>query len=224
MRRACAICIGALAAILAWSSAKAADLSPGYYQAPVAPAPVYYPVYRWTGFYLGINGGGGWGSSQWDGVGQFDVSGGLIGATLGYNWQINRFVIGVEGDIDWSGIRGTTTTFCPPGCSTRNYWLATVRGRLGYAFDRFLPYLTAGLAVGDINASIPGFPGGSISNAGWTIGGGLEVGVVGNVSLKAEYLFVELSDFNCGLNCSLLPSGNVSFHANLFRGGLNVRF
>ena len=57
-----------------------------------------------------------------------------------------------------------------------------------------------------------------------TIGGGLEVGVVGNVSLKAEYLFVDLSDFNCGLNCSLLPSGNVSFHANLFRGGLNVRF
>jgi outer membrane immunogenic protein len=223
MKRAGAICISLLTAILAWGSATAADLSPGYQQ-PIAPAPVYYPVYSWTGFYLGINGGGGWGSSQWDGVGQFDVSGGLIGGTIGYNWQISRFVIGAEGDIDWSGIRGTTTVFCPSGCTTRNYWLATVRGRLGYAFDRFLPYVTGGLAVGDINAGLPGFPGGSISNAGWTIGGGLEVGLVRNVSLKAEYLFVDLANFNCGFNCGLAANGNVSFYANLFRGGLNVRF
>ena len=223
MKRAGAICIGLMAATLAWGSAMAADLSPGY-QAPIARAPVYYPVYSWTGFYLGINGGGGWGSSQWDGVDQFDVSGGLIGATIGYNWQISRFVIGAEGDIDWSGIRGTTTTFCPLGCSTRNYWLSTVRGRVGYAFDRFLPYLTAGLAVGDINASRPGFPAGSVSNAGWTIGGGVEVGILTNISLKAEYLFVDLSDYNCGFNCGLLANGNVSFYANVFRGGLNVRF
>src|SRR5713226_6742448 len=162
--------IGLLAAILAWGSATAADLSPGYQQ-PIARAPVYYPVYNWTGFYLGINGGGGWGRSQWDGVDRFDVSGGLIGGTIGYNWQINQLVIGAEGDIDWSGIRGSTTTLCAVGCDTRNHWLGTVRGRLGYAFDRFLPYLTAGLAAGDINASILGFPGGSVSNAGWTIGG-----------------------------------------------------
>jgi outer membrane immunogenic protein len=95
---------------------------------------------------------------------------------------------------------------------------------VGYAFDRFLPYLTAGLAVGDINATVLGFPGGSITNAGWTIGAGLEVGIVSNVSLKAEYLFLELSDFNCGFNCGLAGNGNVSFYANLFRGGLNIRF
>ena len=77
------------------------------------------------------------------------MSGGLIGGTIGYNWQINRIVVGAEGDIDWSGIRGTTILLCPPGCTTRNYWLSTVRGRLGYAFDRFLPYVTAGLAVGE---------------------------------------------------------------------------
>ncbi len=69
-----------------------------------------------------------------------------------------------------------------------------------------------------------GLPGGSITNAGWTIGGGVEVGIVTNVSLKAEYLFVELSDFNCGLNCGLAANGNVTFYANVFRGGLNVRF
>ena len=101
---------------------------------------------------------------------------------------------------------------------------ATVRGRLGYAWDRFLPYVTGGLAVGDINAKIPGLPGGSITNAGWTIGAGVEVGIVSNVSIKAEYLFVDFADFNCGLNCGLLPNANVSFYSNLFRGGLNVRF
>jgi outer membrane immunogenic protein len=67
-------------------------------------------------------------------------------------------------------------------------------------------------------------PGGSISNAGWTVGAGLEVGVVSNVSLKAEYLYVDLGNFNCGLNCGLLPGGNVSFTTNIFRGGANLRF
>jgi outer membrane immunogenic protein len=101
---------------------------------------------------------------------------------------------------------------------------ATIRGRLGYAFDRFLPYITAGLAAGDINATRPGFPGGSSSNAGWTVGAGLEFGIASNVSVKAEYLYVDLGDFNCGFNCGLVANGNVSYDANIFRGGLNIRF
>jgi outer membrane immunogenic protein len=222
MKRAGAICMGFLAIVLASGLAAAADLPPRYQ--PIARAPVYAAVYNWTGFYLGINGGGGWGRSQWDGVDGFAVSGGLIGGTIGYNWQIGQLVIGAEGDIDWSGVGGTTTVFCPPGCTTRNDWLATVRGRVGYAFDRFLPYLTGGLALGDINASLPGFPGGSVTHAGWTIGAGLEVGIVANVSVKAEYLFVDLANYNCGFNCALLANGNVSFYANVFRAGLNVRF
>jgi outer membrane immunogenic protein len=223
MSRIGAFCLGLAAAVLGSGLAAAADLSARY--APVVrPVPVYAAVYNWTGFYLGINGGGAWGRSQWDGVDHFNVSGGLIGGTIGYNWQINQFVVGAEGDLDWSGVRGSTNVACLPGCQTRNHWLGTVRGRLGYAFDRFLPYITAGLAVGDVNASVPGFPGGSISSAGWTVGAGLEVGVVSNVSLKAEYLFVDLADFNCGFNCGLAANGNVSFYANVFRGGLNVRF
>jgi outer membrane immunogenic protein len=157
-------------------------------------------------------------------VDTFDLSGGLIGGTAGYNWQFGQAVIGAEGDIDWSGIKGTTTVLCPAGCETRNKWLATARGRVGFAFDRFLPYFTGGLALGDINANRPNFPGGSISNAGWTVGAGLEVGLVSNVSLKAEYLYVDLGNFNCGLNCGLVPGGNVSFTTNVFRGGANVRF
>jgi opacity protein-like surface antigen len=88
------------------------------------------------------------------------------------------------------------------------------------AFCRTSP---AGLALGDINATRPGLPGGSISNAGWTVGTGLEFGVVSNVSLKAEYLYVDLGNFNCGLNCGLAPTGNVSFTTSIFRAGANVR-
>jgi outer membrane immunogenic protein len=222
MKRIVLACVGLLAIACAREPAAAADYAP--YQ-PVAPAAPYYaPAYNWTGFYLGINGGGGWGTSQWDGINTFDLSGGLIGGTVGYNWQVNQIVLGAEGDIDWSNINGTTTVLCPAGCETRNKWLVTARGRVGYAFDRFLPYVTGGLAAGDINATRPGLPAGSNSSAGWTLGVGLEVGVVSNVSLKAEYLHVDLGNFNCGLNCGLAPTGNVSFDANLFRGGLNVHF
>ena len=225
MRRGVVACVGLLGLLgLAGGTATAADLQPRYQ--PMQRAPVYGLGYNWTGFYFGINGGGGWGRSQWDGVSKFDLSGGLIGGTIGYNWQFSQWVIGVEGDADWSNIRGTTTVLCAPGCETRNHWLATVRGRVGYAFDRFLPYITAGLALGDIHANlnVAGFPGGSVTSAGWTAGGGVEVGIVSNVSVKAEYLYVDLSDYNCGFNCGLAANGNVSFYANVFRGGLNIRF
>ena len=223
MKRFVVACVG-LAGLwaLAGGTAGAADLQPRYQ--PVPRAAIYSPIYNWVGFYLGINGGGGWGRSQWDGVGKFDVSGGLIGGTIGYNWQFGQAVVGIEGDIGWSGIRGSTTVLCPAGCETRNHWLATTRGRVGYSFDRFLPYLTAGLAFGDINATTPGFPGGNIITAGWTVGGGLEFGLVPNVSVKAEYLYVDLSNFNCGFNCGLAANGDVSFYTNIFRAGLNVRF
>jgi outer membrane immunogenic protein len=224
MRIGIVACIGLLGLGLA-GQATAADLRPRY-QPPVVRGPVYNTLYDWRGFYLGINGGGGWGRSHWDGITTFDVSGGLIGGTVGYNWQFGPTVIGAEGDIAWSGIEGSTNIFCPPGCATRNHWLATVRGRVGYAFDRFLPYFTAGLAFGDIQATVPGFPAGSVTSAGWTAGAGIEVGfgTVNKVSVKAEYLYVDLGDYNCGFNCGLAANANVSFYANVFRGGLNVRF
>ena len=75
---------------------------------------------HWTGFYVGINGGGAWGNSQWDGLNKFDVSGGMIGGTIGYNWQVGQIVVGAEGDIDWSGVKGNTGVLCGASCETRN--------------------------------------------------------------------------------------------------------
>src|SRR5438067_5007467 len=113
------VCI--LAAVLGCArAAGAADLPARYPAAPLLPAPIYAPIYNWTGFYLGINGGGGWGRSQWDGIDTFDISGGLIGGTIGYNWQFGQGVVGGEGDVHWSSIKGTMVRRCVAGCSPRH--------------------------------------------------------------------------------------------------------
>jgi len=216
------LCIALAGLLVMAAPAAAADLgqpSYPYYKAPPAPL----PVYSWTGFYLGVNGGGGFGRSAWDSAGGFDISGGLVGGTVGYNYQIGRAVIGVEGDIDWADINGTNTSVCAAGCKTSDSWLSTVRGRVGYSVDRFLPYITGGAAFGDIRASSPGLAGNSATNAGWTIGAGIEGVIAGPWTAKLEYLYVDLGNFNCGLGCG--PAiDNVSFHTNLLRAGVNYRF
>jgi len=215
MKQVLLACCGALALA---SAAKAADLR------PVPRAPVYSPLYSWSGFYLGFNGGGAFGSSSWDSTGGFDVSGGLLGLTAGYNWQAGTFVFGLEGDVDWTNIKGTTFAFCAPGCETSNSWLATVRGRVGYTIDRFLPYVTGGFALGDIRAHTPGFAGKDETNVGWTVGAGLEVALFGALTAKGEYLFVDLGDMNCGIACGALTNDHASFSTHIVRGGLNYRF
>jgi len=222
MKRVVLACVGIVAL---GGVAAAADLPPSpaspYYKAPAAYVPL---AYTWSGFYIGINGGGAWGQSSWTTTGGFDTSGGFVGGTIGYNYQMDPIVLGVEGDFDWADISGSTTAGCPASsCKTNDNWLSTVRGRLGYAADRFMPYITGGLAVGDIQASLPGFAGGSATNAGWTAGGGIEFALPGHWSAKAEYLYVDLGNFSCGTSCGA-TSQTVSFTANLFRGGINYRF
>jgi outer membrane immunogenic protein len=214
----------AVAALCAAPGAQAADLS----VAPLykAPPPPDSPAYDWSGFYLGVNGGGGWGDSRWQGIGRTELSGGEFGGTAGYNWQLGRAVLGLEGDLDWARLTGTSVTpLCPGGaCSTSDTWLSTVRGRVGYSFDRFLPYVTGGVATGDIRAAAPGLPGGSDINTGWTVGGGVEVALPGNWSAKAEYLHIDLGAFNCGVACGGAPNQNVSMRDDVFRAGVNYHF
>src|SRR5580692_246801 len=115
---------------LGMASASAADLS-GRKTMPYKAQP-YTQTYNWSGFYLGVNGGGGWGDS--DSSNGFR---GLVGGTVGYNYQASHTVFGLESDIDWSDLshNGNCSAF---SCETRNNWLSTVRGRMGYAFDRFM--------------------------------------------------------------------------------------
>jgi outer membrane immunogenic protein len=208
-------------------AATAADLSrppPPF----VTKAPYFAPYYNWTGFYAGINGGWGWGSSNWSALpGSFDINGGLFGGQLGYNWQFGQFVVGLEGDGDWSDIRGSSGVFMcgVAACKTKNDFLATGRGRVGYAIDRWMPYLTGGLAIGNIRTVVaPGIIGTDQTKAGWTLGGGVEFALVGNWTAKAEYLYVDLGTAGCGIVCGFPVNNNVGLTTNIVRGGINYRF
>src|SRR5882672_6321449 len=225
MKRIVLASASVLALVGVIGSAQAADLP----RQMVTKAPAYVaPIFNWTGLYLGINGGGAWGSSNWDSIGGFDVSGGMIGGTVGYNWQFGTWVLGFEGDIDWANVKGSSNTAAclggATGCSSENTWLGTARGRLGYAFDRFLPYITGGAAFGEVKATHPGFPGASSTQVGWAAGVGIEYAFAPNWSAKVEYLHYDLGSFQCGLNCNFAGSDNVSFSANAIRGGINFRF
>lgn len=207
---------------LAAMPASAADLPRG--AAPYR-APAYVAQYNWTGFYLGINGGGGFGDSDWNAFAiSTSPSGGMIGGTAGYNWQGagSPWVFGLEGDIDWTNIKGSTACGAL-NCQTRNTWFGTARGRVGYAFDRYLPYFTGGLAFGDVEANRTGFAGSKDTNTGWTVGVGIEGVIAGNWTAKVEYLYADLGDTTCSaVACGVAT--NVDLNVNVVRGGLNYRF
>jgi outer membrane immunogenic protein len=182
---------------------------------------IHGSYYSWAGFYLGVNAGVGVSDNT-------NATGFVDGGTVGYNFQTGRAVIGFEGDYDWSNIKASSTAgLCAAsatGCQTSNNWIATVRGRMGYAFDRFLPYVTGGFAYGNVKTTADF--GSDVGNrAGYTIGAGLEYSMVGNWTAKVEYLFVDLSDHHCSTTCGF-PQTPIAatFRENFVRFGLNYRF
>jgi outer membrane immunogenic protein len=189
-------------------SANAADIQQ---RSMPTKAPAYVaPIYNWTGPYIGISGGYGWGSSNFG-----DPDGGLFGATLGYNWQMGSMIVGLEGDISWSGLEGNDSG---AGRSVNNDWLGTVRGRLGFNGGRFMPYVTGGLAVGNIDASVAGVGNSSSTELGWTVGAGVEAAIAGPWTVKVEYLYVDLGEGDS------IGGARPDFQTNIVRAGLNYRF
>ncbi len=209
----------ALLALATAGAARSADLS----VAPLYKTPPRVAVLNnWSGPYIGVNGGGAWGTSNWTTVGNFKVKGGEVGGTLGYNWQMGQAVLGLEGDFDWQSVKGTgTSVMCRLGCTTKEDFLGTVRGRAGWSIDRFMPYVTGGAAIGDIKATAPGFRGMTQTRVGWTAGAGVEFNLTTSWTAKAEYLHVDLGKMNCGLNCGVVANNSVSLREDLVRGGIN---
>ena len=213
-------CAGLMAAAMATPSL-AADLP-----RPAFKAPVYVAPFSWSGFYVGINTGYMWGSTKWSGgAGSFNVdpTGWMGGGTAGYNLQTGNWVWGIEGDIDYANLKGTNSNICG-GCTFKDTWLSTVRGRIGYAFDRWLPYATGGVAFGNAYVSTPG---GSVNRTqtGWTAGAGVEYAFLGNWSAKLEYLYVDLGTATCNFaTCAIPTNASVDFTSNVVRVGLNYRF
>jgi outer membrane immunogenic protein len=210
----------ALAAlIMAPIAAHAADM-PRTYKAPAYVAPAYA---NWTGFYVGLNAGYGFGKSDWDVPALSNSPDGFLGGvTLGYNFQTGLWLWGLEGDVDYSDMKGSSDCF-GGSCESKASWLATARGRIGYAgWNNWLPYITGGAAFGDVKASSP-FGDASKTMIGWTAGAGLEYAMWSNWSVKAEYLYVDLGSFDCGIACGA-TTDDVTFKANVVRAGINYRF
>ncbi|MBR0906620.1 carbohydrate porin [Bradyrhizobium liaoningense] len=224
--------IGGAIAVLNCSQALTSDLSAGV---PNSGKP-----YAWTGFYAG--GHFGYGAAAFShGANPLPAQGvllpqsatGLIGGyQLGYNRQLaNRAVIGVEADATFtSPADGPALTRSPVPFNTTIDYVGTVRGRIGYAFDRFMPYVTGGVAwghthinVNDADGVTPLFPVGHYQ-AGWTAGLGLEYAVSSGWTAKAEYGYVDLSHKAYDLSGFGLGSVNVDPRIHLFRLGLNYQF
>jgi outer membrane immunogenic protein len=218
-----------LLSVATTGAALAADLPPASPPPPRAPA-VYMPAppaYNWSGFYFGINGGWGFGHSDWNDTalgldtGNFSVNGGLVGGTLGYNWWLGGWVLGLEGDFDGSWLKGTDNVCGVPACETKNKWLATLRPRVGYAADRVLFYLTGGVAWGDVVVNTT-TNWQSADKTGWTAGAGLEGAFTDHWTARLEYLFVDLQ------NSTFAPvvgsNIGVKLNANLIRAGVDYKF
>ncbi|MBM3563550.1 MAG: porin family protein [Alphaproteobacteria bacterium] len=203
--------IGAFASVLAVSAVSAADL-PSYKAPPPPPLP---PPFSWEGFHIGISGSYAGGvSSQNSQVylltpGSFvgiptsssiGTSGYLVGYQNGYNWVFaNRLVAGYESEFNYANVRPTNTGAFNLGASagSRLQWFGMERLRFGYAYGRFLPYITGGLAYGKVypNGQQWGgvFPTSqSFWQAGFAIGAGIEYAILDNWTIKAEYIFTRM--------------------------------
>ncbi len=182
--------VSALALVGSAGIAFAADLP--NYQPPPASSQMYNPApaFDWTGPYVGLTGGYGWGTS----------SGWLGGAYAGYNFQVNpNWVVGLEGDIVATN-------------KSSNGWDSTLRGRVGYAYDRYLFYGTGGLAFGDIKNG-----GASATKTGWTLGAGIEAALTSNMTARLEYRHTDLGSASVG-------GATVSQNANDLMLGVGFKF
>jgi len=211
------------------AAAHAADMP-----AKAKPIPFVDVPFSWSGFYAGVNGGYGFGRSSWSDPtvgadsGRFNTHGGLVGGQLGYNWQLGSVVFGVETDADWanltgSGIGGVCLADGGGACQTKQDWFGTTRGRIGYAFGRWLPYVTGGAAYGDIKALQ--FNGTSTATRlGWTAGAGLEYSIDRNWSAKVEYLHLDLGTAGFFSAANGATTLSVPAKDDLVRAGLNYHW
>jgi outer membrane immunogenic protein len=226
----------ATAGIACSQMALAADLPP---RAP--PAPYYKaappPMFTWSGFYIGLHGGGAFGKKEWSdpilgSFGSHDVSGAIAGGQIGFNVQAGPAVFGVEADASWAGLKGSHNFLAIPGITaeTKVDFLGTLTGRLGIAFDMALLYVKAGgawahdkydvTALGLVAASA------SETRWGWTVGAGLEYAFSPNWSAKIEYNYLDFG--NKSVTFTAVPgiTGTIDIdqNINVVKAGINYRF
>jgi outer membrane immunogenic protein len=220
-----------------------------------APPPVYIPptpIFTWTGVYIGGQVGYAWGTQRANvafptGIlfNSYSAEGVIGGAHVGYNYQVNQWVLGIEGSVDGTSI---SKTYIPGGTifpafpgfgatySTSSPIQGSIRGRVGIAWDRALLYATGGAAFAGVDATYT-TPSGSISRSttrvGWTVGGGIEYAVTNNWSVYAEYRYSDFGNYANDLANVFTPGGvvvpiaatvNRHFTQNQVQVGFSYRF
>jgi outer membrane immunogenic protein len=175
-------------------------------------APLPLPIYCWTGFYIGADLGYAWGkdttteyltaSNTFTGFNpSYPINSALGGVYAGYNYQIGSAVLGVESDLEVTRMRGGFTDPVVGGAGdTKIDWQGSLRGRLGFAADKVLIYGTGGLAYADVSHTYTNLFSGvaettSGLRTGWTAGAGVEVAVMSNWLVRAEYRYTEYSPY-----------------------------
>jgi outer membrane immunogenic protein len=220
------------------TAASAADLP----QRQVAPAP-YVPVapaFTWTGFYLGLNAGYAFASSDKINWADTGPAGGSIkasrdgfigGAQAGYNWQFGQMVVGAETDIQYTDLKKRGNDGFGGTARVDTNYLGTVRARLGFVpMDRALLYVTGGLAYGDTKLeafnTLVGGASKRDTNVGWTLGAGVEYAITNNITTKLEYLYYDLGSSKLNYSNANLDAASYKTEnrGSIVRAGLNYKF
>lgn len=232
---------------------------------PLKAPPPAPPPFDWTGFYLGINGGAGWGTAESSvdigetlaGLGipgvaatlplsSQSIDGFLFGGQAGYNYQVGRFVMGIEGDIDWADIEGTSPCLLLFNCTTKVKWTADITGRLGFLpIESLLVYIKGGgawanaehtfgnsITVGALTASV----GSSLTTTqfGGLFGMGAEYAFDRHWSGKIEYDFADYGKENDNFavtaavtgvgSATATVAGQTKLEVHTVKAGVNYRF
>ena len=219
--------IALLAAIALSTSAQAADLG---WNGGGGSSPIYSPVSatQWSGFYAGVSGGFGWGTSVNDpalpgGTVDNNSNGWTIGGQVGYNMDMGGFVLGGEADLQWANI-GYSEPIAGGTFTARTDMFGTLRARAGVPIGQVMPYGTVGVAYGRGSATEET----TISSTqtanhfGWAAGVGLEAQATPNLSLKAEYLYVGLGAQN--YNGLAVGNREIGQRFGVIRAGVNYKF
>jgi outer membrane immunogenic protein len=248
------VLVSSVALAVIAGAAHAADLP----SRAAAPAPyVAAPAFTWSGFYVGLNGGYGFSSSRTvhmteyatgvyfgDGdYGSLSPKGMFGGAQAGYNAQFGNFVVGLETDIQFSGVRDKTNVFnnnTGYALATKSEvnWFGTIRPRIGYAFNNFLVYATGGLAYGGVKYSqdyddSPWLASARTSKTkvGYAVGGGVEYAFNSNWTMKGEYQYINLgsttvtaTEYNAGAPTTFTIGTKLRSDFHTVRLGVNYKF
>jgi outer membrane immunogenic protein len=229
--------VGAIAIAIA-GSAFAAEPPPVYLPPP--------PIFTWTGIYIGGQVGYAWGTGANQFSGFIDdtfvstslggtPNGVIGGGHVGFNYQINQWVIGLEGSVDGTSLSNTALVAFPDGTTLAAHTTAdiqgSIRGRLGIAWDRALIFATGGVAFGGFNTTVsvsepPFFATANRSNTrvGWTVGGGIEYAVTNNWSIQAEYRFTDFGTLRNGDLVGLPVDEFLNGHRRLQQNQVQVGF